>query len=325
MPPRLLAPMPRPRPAATPRAPVRATAVAVLAVLLAACTAPRPAALEARAGEARPSDVRAGDGRSRHGAERGFQGKALALAIAAEQGRADVVRRLMVEDKVDPDTVFSREDGLPLVAWPVVAGNAEGLRALLDNGADPDARRPEAVDKRVPDGSGGRYPQYENALVLAAQSPDPAYLRLLLAHGGNPDTRNRNNEPLTYVAFLARNQWANVRLLIEGGADIEGASWSGRPIDWYSRRGGFEQTYWLLQRGADPNRVLRGAGGAPDYMPVVADIYWHPGSPDTVAWQRKCQHWLRDKGIARPPMPQHLRDMRRAFKFPHEEGDIPLL
>lgn len=276
-------------------------------------------------GCAAPLSTSGEDARSEHGAERLFEGKALQLAIAAEHGRTETIRRLMRDEKVDPDTIFAKDEGLPLVAWPVYTRNPQGLKAMLDNGADPNARRPEYVDKHYKDGSGGRYFTYENAMVYAAQEENPIYLQLLLDHGGDPNTRNGNDEPLTYIAFIKQNQWQNVKLLIERGADIHGESWSGRPVDWYSGRGGFEQTYWLLQHGADPTKVTKGADPKHSYMPVVADIYWHPGSPTTVEWQRRCQHWLRDKGIKRPPMPDHLRDMRKAFKFPTAEKDIPLL
>ncbi len=276
-------------------------------------------------GCAAPLSASSDNTRSEHGAERLFEGKALQLAIAAEHGDADAIRRLMRDEKVDPDTIFAKDEGLPLVAWPVYTRNPAGLKSMLDNGADPNARRPEYVDKRYDDGSGGRYFTYENAMVYAAQEENPIYLQLLLDHGGDPNARNGNNEPLTYIAFIKQNQWQNVKLLIERGADIHGASWSGRPIDWYSGRGGFEQTYWLLQHGADATVVTHGADPKHDYMPVVADIYWHPGSPATTEWQRRCQHWLRDKGIKRPPMPEYLRDMRKTFKFPSEEKDIPLL
>lgn len=316
----------------------------LMCVALCGCIAPLPAS---------------GDNtRSSHGAEDQFEGKALQLAIAAEHGRTETIRQLMREDKVDPDTIFAREAGIPLVAWPVYTRNPEGLKALLENGADPNARRPEYVDKTYDDGSGGRYFSHENAMIYAAQEENPIYLQLLLDHGGDPNTRNGNNEPLTFVAFIKQNQWQNVKLLIEHGAEVNSSTiFPGSPLSWYAGRGGFEQVYWLLQRGADPTKKITGTVSAPtdakgtplpqkyipekgfawvkygedgkpvyvDAMPIVEDIYWHPGSPATREWQRRCQHWLRDKGIARPPMSESIRRMRKAFKFPYEEKDIPLL
>jgi uncharacterized protein len=309
-------------------------------------------------GCAAPMSASGDNTRSEHGAERLFEGKGLALAIAAEHGQTDAIRRLMRDEKVDPDTIFAKDEGLPLVAWPVYTRNPEGLKAMLDNGADPNARRPEYVDKQYKDGSGGRYFSYENAMVYAAQEENPIYLQLLLDHGGDPNTRNGNDEPLTFVAFIKQNQWQNVKLLIERGAKVNDPGlFPGSPLDWYAGRGGFEQVHWLLQHGADPTKKVTGTVAAPtdangtplpqkhipekgfawvkygedgkpvyaDAMPIVENIYWHPGSPATQEWQRRCQHWLRDKGIARPPMPESIRKMRKAFKLPHEEKDIPLL
>jgi uncharacterized protein len=307
-----------------------------------------------------PSPASNGNSRSEFGAERQFEGKALALAIAAEQGNADAIRRLIRDEHVDPDRIFTKEDGLPLIAWPVYTRNADGLKALLDNGADPNARRPDFVDEtlKFKDGSGGRRLLYNNAMVYAAQEENPIYLKLLLEHGGDPNTLNTNDEPLTFIAFIKQNQWQNVKLLIEHGADANSDTvFPGSPLDWYAGRGGFEQVYWLLQHGADPTKKATGTMPAPtdangkilpqknlppdgfawikygddgkpvyvDAMPIVENIYWHPGSPATLEWQRKCQHWLRDKGIGRPPMPDSMRKMRKAFKFPTEEKDIPLL
>ena len=117
--------------------------------------------------------------------------QAQALAIAAEHGDAREVGRLMREEGVDPDLIFSSPKGrIPLLAWPIITGNPDGLRAMLEAGADPNAKT------RYPSDRGERY--YPNAMVWAAQQPDPAYLRILLDHGGDPDTRNANDEALLF-------------------------------------------------------------------------------------------------------------------------------
>src|SRR5690606_8502926 len=115
--------------------------------------------------------------------------KAQALAIAAEHGDAARVARLMREEGVNPDTIFSSPKGrIPLLAWPIIAGSPDGLRAMLEAGADPNVKRPYPSDR------GERY--HPNAMVWAAQQEDPVYLKLLLDHGGDPDTRNTNDEAL---------------------------------------------------------------------------------------------------------------------------------
>ncbi len=249
--------------------------------------------------------------------------KAQALALAAEHGDVKEVRRLMKEEHVNPDVIFST-DGDPLLMWPIMTHNPEGLRAMLENGADPNARTLHPLQNTTR--FKGRYE--DNAMVWAAKQVDPIYLRLLLDHGGDPNARNSNGETLLLQAFLTQNQWQNVKLLVERGADVN-ATTRGSPIIFdYAARGGFEQVYWLLEHGADPkiNELTKDPEkyGLPKY-PVVADIFWHPGNPDDPTWQRKCQQWLLQHGYIRPPMPDYLRDMRKAFGFPYEEKDIPLL
>ncbi|MEA9656509.1 ankyrin repeat domain-containing protein, partial [Xanthomonas campestris pv. raphani] len=54
-------------------------------------------------------------------------------------------------------------------------------------------------------------------------------------------------------------------------------------------------------------------------------IFWHPGNPKDPQWQRQCQQWLLKRGYERPPLPENYRSMRKAFHFPSEEKEIPLL
>ncbi|WDM68212.1 ankyrin repeat domain-containing protein [Xanthomonas cucurbitae] len=244
--------------------------------------------------------------------------KAQALALAAEHGNVEEVRRLMKEKHVDPDVIFSK-DGYPLLMWPILTQNPEGLRAMLENWADPNARKlhPQQNTTRFK----GRYE--DNAMVWAAKQEDPVYLKLLLDHGGDPNVRNSNGETLLLQAFLTQNKWENVKLLVERGADVNAKS-QGAPILFtYAARGGFEQTYWLLEHGADPGE------GSPPPLPkslsIVESIFWHPGNPNDPTWQRKCQQWLLQRGYQRPPLPESFRSMRKAFGFPSEEKDIPLL
>ncbi len=245
--------------------------------------------------------------------EQSFPGnpKAQALAVAAEHGDAREVRRLMKEEGVDPDTVFSPE-GLPLLAWPILTGNPAGLKAMLENGADPNARVQTPTIVRYKDGSVGTYYK-NNAMVWAAKADDPIYLRLLLDHGGDPDTRNSNDETLLLQARLMGNQWENVKLLVERGADVNARSQQRVFVNEYASLGGFMQTHWLLEHGATPDRF------------TLDHVFWHPGDPNNPEWQRRCQLWLLKQGHQRPAMPEHYRRMREAFGFPTDEKDIPLL
>lgn len=256
---------------------------------------------------------------SSHGAEQYFEGKDLELAVASENGDSNAIRRLMKDEGVDPDKVFARDAGIPLLAWPLRARNLDGLQALLDNGADPNARAYKTVD--------GHRLGYNNAMVYAAKMDDPRFLELLLKHGGDPNTRNSASETLLFQAFVAGNQWENVKLLVENGADVneQNRGSADTVISWYTTRGAFEHAYWLLEHGADPTAVLTSSIGEPERMIVAEHIYWGITTPDLLRWQKKCQQWLMARNIPRPPMPKGIRDKREAFGFPTKEEDIPLL
>ena len=145
-----------------------------------------------------------------------------ALARAAQDNNANEVRRLIKDEHINPDTVFGQgnyyAEGVPLLAWPIVTQSLVGLKALLDNGANPNVKlRYPAADK-----TDVRY--YDNPMVYASKEEDPAYLKLLLEHGGDPNTRNGDDETLLFQAFIWHNQWQNVMLLVEHGADVNAMS-----------------------------------------------------------------------------------------------------
>lgn len=249
--------------------------------------------------------------------------KAQDLAIAAEHGDTAEIQRLMKQEHVNPDRIFSEDDsGMPLVAWPVFTHNPDGLKAMLDNGANPNARKPGTHTKHYSDGSGGTYFDYDNAMVWAAKQEDPIYLKLLLDHGGDPNTRNGNDETLLFQAFIWHNQWKNVQLLVERGADINAKSAGSSILSNYAFSGQFEKTYWLLQHGADPTEGQGPPSASPEpyQYPIIEGIFWGPGNPD---WQRKCQQWLLQHGYRRLPITPTLRDRRKAFGLPYKDEDLP--
>lgn len=245
--------------------------------------------------------------------------KLQALAVAAGSGDAAAVRRLMRDEGIDPNGVFwGRDGGTPMLAWPIYRGNPDGLRAMLENGADPNVFKTYETKDR-----GTRH--HNNAMVWAAQQEDPVYLEILLNHGGDPDTRNANREVLMFHAYIHGNLWRNVQLLVQRGADVNTRASPGSSIlTSYTGRGGFGMALWLLQHGADP--ALHFSYEKPVQRRdsfAITSIFWHPGNPDEPHWQIECQRWLLARGFERPPMPEHYRHMRKTFGFPYKEDEIP--
>ncbi|WP_426661061.1 ankyrin repeat domain-containing protein [Rhodanobacter aciditrophus] len=255
--------------------------------------------------------------------------QAQALARAAQDNNVAEVRRLMKDEHVNPDVLFS-DDGArtPLVAWPVLTRSLAGLKAMLDNGANPNARDPKTKQECVGTFGCETFHVYDNAMVYAAKAEDPAYLQALLEHGGDPNTRNIDQESLLFGAYIWHNQWPNVQVLVEHGADVNATTQGATILGDYTREGDFKKAYWLLQRGANPKALDPSykprADEVVDYL-MVDDIYWYPAKPDFIDAQRQCQHWLRDRGIGRPPMSKYYREMRKRVGAPTEEKDIPLL
>jgi hypothetical protein len=270
------------------------------------------------------------DSQSEHGAERVYTDpKALALAVAAERNDVAEVRRLMKEEKVNPDQFFGvgADEGLPLVAWPVITKSPEGLKALLENGANPNAAmlHPAQHDERFK----GR--RINNAMVWAAKADDTIYLKLLLDHGGDPNTRNSNGETLMFQARVMGDGWEKVKLLVERGADVntpDGGGW--RPIvELYARFADFRQVYWLLEHGADPTLQYMGDAAKEPVVHrndsrTIDYIFWYPVRSGYSIWQQKCQAWLLKRGFKRPPMSALLREEREKFGRPTDEAQVPL-
>jgi uncharacterized protein len=253
----------------------------------------------------------------KYDAARYFDGPGLALAQAVGRHDSADLRRLIEAGQVDPNKVFSRQ-GMPLMAWPIVNEDPDGLQLLLDAGLDPNARD----GARDQDGDF----VHANALVYAASLKDPVYLKLLLEHGGDPETPNRDGQPLLFDARL-QGSFQNVKLLVEHGADVNhsflGAT--GTILGQYVLLGDFEEAYWLMQHGADPGLRSDGSpvASGTGFQSILEDVFYLPVQPRVAEWQRKCQRWALDHGYTRPPLPEHLRQRREQLKLSVDERQIP--
>ena len=133
------------------------------------------------------------------------------LATAAAAGHVEVVRRL-ASQSVNVNAV-GKQNMTPLV-WALTARNASGMRALLDVGADPNQ-------------SVGPEQQF-HPVWLAAGQENPNQLAVLLAFKGDPNAPHKGTD---YVPLMrAKTKLANVRLLVEAGANINVTDSIGNPF-----------------------------------------------------------------------------------------------
>ena len=280
---------------APPRAAAAIAALCTMWSVLPACSVQTPG----HAGDGAPQSRQGSTVTQTLRIEQHFSGPELELAQAGAAGDAAQIARLVDKDHADPNAVSP--GGLPLIAWPVLQGNAAGVRALLEHGADANRAAPAAG----------------TVMTWAAKAEDPAVLQAFLEHGGNADAVDNNGEPLTRVAALA-GHWDNVRLLVEHGADID-ATAHGQPntslLAYYSA-GQFDKAHWLLEHGADPGYKIETAPSADRVgtQPIVENIYWWPVQagrfPQLAQWQQRCQSLLAARGLSVPAEPQHLARLR---------------
>lgn len=122
-----------------------------------------------------------------------------ALATAVDRGDVAAMRREM--QAVHPDTPGS--DGTTLLIKAIADDNLTAVQALLDGGADPNRA-----------GKGGETPVH-----AAAFADNPCLLETVLAHGGDPDAVNPDSGETALMRAIVGLHPAQVRLLLEAGAD----------------------------------------------------------------------------------------------------------
>lgn len=113
-------------------------------------------------------------------------------------------------------------DGVTPLMWALTCESVEGLRALLELGADP--------NKRIEREFGW------TALLYATSHDNAAYLQLMLEYGGDPNTigpdesENALSRALAFGIGAHADNLDNFYILIESGADVNHVLHSNRTI-----------------------------------------------------------------------------------------------
>ena len=202
------------------------------------------------------------------------------MSEAATLGDARIIKALLAAG-ADPES--PNGDGQTALMVVARSNNLEAARALLDAGADVNAT--EAW-------------RGQNAVIWAAAQSQPEMLGLLLAAGGNPNSRSMPNERDRMISQERRFQWrpaggltaliyaaregcvACAKLLVEAGADIDqGDAENVTPLLAAVINMRFDTAKYLVEAGANINKwSLRGEN--PIYSAVDMNTVPHGGYPD---------------------------------------------
>jgi ankyrin repeat protein len=170
--------------------------------------------------------------------------KGIEADFVAALGRGDL---RLAEQKLAQGAsanAVGREGMTPLL-WAMSKQSLAGFQFLLDHGADSN------FISHWTDAQG----QNESAGVIqmAAMLSSNDYLRVLLAHGGNPDqVVDSTGQTPIYTAILNQRQ-PNVEFLLMSGAHIDHRDFSGAtPINYAVSTNRFALALYLLEHKADP-------------------------------------------------------------------------
>lgn len=163
------------------------------------------------------------------------------MVKAAARGDMAEAKRLVAEG-ANPN-VIGENDITPLF-WMLSSHNKEGLKILLEIGADPTVGKLKGVAP----------------ITVAAGIKDSDYLVMMLDAGASPnaDTGEPKLESLLHTAVIHR-QFNNLKILLDRGADINKVDGIGAtPALTAAMISDWETVDYLATRGADLNKADEG-------------------------------------------------------------------
>lgn len=204
------------------------------------------------------------------------------LAKAAANGNVQRIDQLVASGV---NVNKTGNDGMTPLLWALLAKNKTGMKRLLEHGASPN----------TPLKSG------DSIINFAAAIDDPDYLRMVLAHGGNPDYVNPqdNVNPTSLFIAISRMNEVNVQALIHAGADLnyKRAAGSETPMMAAAALNQWKIVYALLTAGTDYALKNRWGNTVTYYIEnnnIVADTA-------QFQWRQEVIKFLENKGVTVSP------------------------
>ncbi|MGI4831879.1 MAG: ankyrin repeat domain-containing protein [Janthinobacterium lividum] len=163
-----------------------------------------------------------------------FSDELLPPAQAIETDNQQELARLLT-----PTLPKTAPDGMTLLLYAMMNRRKECMQVLLTHGIDPNQQTLLGQDR-----------EQAQAVGLAAGGEDLAILRVLLDHGGNPNSQYQHIPALIQAAEADR--FDQMRLLLEHGAAINGQAPDGRTAAIVlADNARFDQVAYLIKQGAD--------------------------------------------------------------------------
>jgi len=218
------------------------------------------------------------------------------LALAAAEGDAETVKDLIKNQGVDPN-VLGKEVNSPLgketmtplryAWWTFTDDSVEGMKVLLENGAEADQTIDgiTLLDSSVGD-PGERYHEIS---------------RVLLEGGANPNIVEKETKETPIFSALYGRQLENVKLLHQFGADIDFKNKCDKtPFQLAMNTRQFDIAFWLVEQGVDVHNMNKYGGTAAweIHDSLTEDLYND--------WAKeaglKMKAILEEKGVTFPPL-----------------------
>ena len=179
--------------------------------------------------------------RTSYPATKYFTGPLLPLAQAIESNDLSVLEQRLAQSS-GAQYQNAEQNGMSLLLYAMMNRRKKAMLVLLKYHVDPNQSTHLGENKRQVQPVG-----------IAAGGEDPEILKILLDHGGNPNSRY-NDEPALFVAADA-SLFEHMRLLLERGADINSIAPDGRTaIITLADHAEFDQVAYLIKKGADINK-----------------------------------------------------------------------
>ncbi len=204
------------------------------------------------------------------------------LASAAAKGQVDSVNDLIKNQGVDPNTLG--KEGMTPLWWAFSAKNVQGMKALMQNGAQADMTSDDIT-----------------MLDMSVGSQYYELTKVLLEGGANPNRIKNDTKQTPIFSAIYGKQLKNVQLLDQFGANINVKDkCDGTPLSLALKARSFDIAFWLIEQGADVHVVNKNGGTLAweIYDSLTNNLYSQSAKQSAL----KIKTILEKKGVTFPPL-----------------------